>query len=398
MKKMTDTTAMSLASIQTWRLGLALALLGCAATTMAQTTRYVAASGANGAYTTIAAAITASANGDTIHIIESPHTEYGMTIDKSLTIKGDGADQTIIQGHADRDTAGDRLFKITTASTVAFEDLTLQHGRTPAANNGGALNIAAVAAQTTIQRCHIKDNNAYRNGGGVYATSATGSSLTVLDSTFSGNVTQYTSQGAGGGAIYAGNVDLVVRNCTFFDNLASSLWSYGGAIRPFPAEGQTALIQNSTFVNNRSYKEGSNTGGGAIGTSDTTTLYRDRVLVESCVFQGNQANAANYGSCMYRVSISNTVYHTTASGCIDLGGNTETSDAKVATVLADNGGPTPTLALLEDSPAIDAGSNPASLAYDQRGTGFARTVNDVTDCGAYEFGAEKPAGTIILLR
>ena len=52
--------------------------------------------------------------------------------------------------------------------------------------------------------------------------------------------------------------------------------------------------------------------------------------------------------------------------------------------LQDNGGTTETLALLEDSPAIDAGSNPNHLATDQRGEGFDRTVGEATDIGAFE--------------
>jgi len=54
-------------------------------------------------------------------------------------------------------------------------------------------------------------------------------------------------------------------------------------------------------------------------------------------------------------------------------------------VLANNGGPTQTLALLAGSPAIDTGSNPAALTTDQRGTGFPRTLGAGTDVGAFEF-------------
>ncbi len=45
------------------------------------------------------------------------------------------------------------------------------------------------------------------------------------------------------------------------------------------------------------------------------------------------------------------------------------SDPRLAP-LANNGGPTLTHALMADSPAIDMGSNPAGLSYDQRGTGL----------------------------
>ena len=55
--------------------------------------------------------------------------------------------------------------------------------------------------------------------------------------------------------------------------------------------------------------------------------------------------------------------------------------------IANNGGFTQTMRLLPGSPAIDAGSNSALLATDQRGA--ARTQGTATDIGAYE----TPAGS-----
>ena len=59
--------------------------------------------------------------------------------------------------------------------------------------------------------------------------------------------------------------------------------------------------------------------------------------------------------------------------------------------LANNGGPTETIALLAGSPAIDAGSNALAvdphgspLTTDQRGAGFPRIVNGTVDIGAFE--------------
>lgn len=52
--------------------------------------------------------------------------------------------------------------------------------------------------------------------------------------------------------------------------------------------------------------------------------------------------------------------------------------------LADNGGPTPTLALLPGSPAIDAGNPPEAPAADQRGV--PRPVGKACDIGAFESG------------
>ena len=56
--------------------------------------------------------------------------------------------------------------------------------------------------------------------------------------------------------------------------------------------------------------------------------------------------------------------------------------------MANNGGPTQTIALLAGSPAIDAGSvdlaEEYSLTTDQRGAGFPRIVNGTVDIGAFE--------------
>jgi hypothetical protein len=53
--------------------------------------------------------------------------------------------------------------------------------------------------------------------------------------------------------------------------------------------------------------------------------------------------------------------------------------------LANNGGPTQTMALLSDSPAINAGDPATTGTFDQRGVGFPRVSGGRVDIGAYEF-------------
>jgi hypothetical protein len=66
-------------------------------------------------------------------------------------------------------------------------------------------------------------------------------------------------------------------------------------------------------------------------------------------------------------------------------------DPRLDTALRDNGGPTPTLALLAGSPAIDAGDNVGAPPIDQRG--LVRPVDGnkhgggVVDIGAFEFSS-----------
>jgi hypothetical protein len=60
------------------------------------------------------------------------------------------------------------------------------------------------------------------------------------------------------------------------------------------------------------------------------------------------------------------------------------SDPKLGP-LANNGGPTLTMALLPGSPAIDAGNTSLAPATDQRG--FPRPAGPAADIGAFEYGS-----------
>jgi hypothetical protein len=51
---------------------------------------------------------------------------------------------------------------------------------------------------------------------------------------------------------------------------------------------------------------------------------------------------------------------------------------------ANNGVTSLTLALLPSSPALRRGSNPDNLLYDQRGPGFPRMTQGLTDIGAFQ--------------
>lgn len=62
-------------------------------------------------------------------------------------------------------------------------------------------------------------------------------------------------------------------------------------------------------------------------------------------------------------------------------------------VLKDNGGPVPTLALLDGSPAINAGTNVLGLTTDARGQ--ARVQGSATDAGAYESPAASTAAAVV---
>jgi predicted outer membrane repeat protein len=348
--------------------------------------------GGGGNHTTIAAAVAAAIDGDTIDIL-SDITEHSISVNKSLTFVGQGADLTTVQNT----TAGMRIFNLTASNkTYVFEDLTLTGGDSSGA--GGAINMEKWKGDSTvtINRMAFVDNDAYTLGGAVsvndQSTAANNrGTITITNSTFSGNAVDGTGTYTGsGGAVYIGSVAApTVRNSTFSDNTADMVgaWhSFGGALY-INANGTSpvGLVQNSTFVNNSMTGSTSGTGGGAIyGTGAVT--------VESCVFAGNAVPAGargivnlDLGAGAYGTIINSLSEGDILSWTTDGGGNTEfAADAGVDPNLLDNGGPTLTHALLTGSPAIDAGSNPAGLTYDQRGAGYARVFGSGTDMGAYE--------------
>ena len=75
-----------------------------------------------------------------------------------------------------------------------------------------------------------------------------------------------------------------------------------------------------------------------------------------------------------------------------MGGTTaETGIDPLLGLLQNNGGPTDTLAITAASPAHDTGA-PFESTKDQRG--FARTINGLTDVGAFELDVTPPTATL----
>jgi hypothetical protein len=77
----------------------------------------------------------------------------------------------------------------------------------------------------------------------------------------------------------------------------------------------------------------------------------------------------------------------------DLGGTIRSSTPGLL-ALADNGGPTMTMALDPTSIAIDAGPDPVATftgnGFDQRGTPYVRVSGSAVDIGAFELQADPP--------
>jgi hypothetical protein len=199
---------------------------------------------------------------------------------------------------------------------------------------------------TSIYESAIVNNHADRWGGAIIGSQNYGF-LAIIGSTISGN----TSDGETAG-VYVYNTS--------------------------PADFRAHIIA-STFTANRSADSAAIAG----------VLVHGPVEIQSSIFSGN-TSAGNPGDLKLTTDAafgSSNLVGVSTGFAPPPDGLVQTNDPGLGP-LANNGGPTPTHALLPDSPAIDAGTHTFSfnlyLNYDQRGPGFPRIIGANADIGAYE--------------
>ncbi|MEJ2353928.1 MAG: choice-of-anchor Q domain-containing protein [Anaerolineales bacterium] len=190
----------------------------------------------------------------------------------------------------------DRIFHIL-GGNVIIEDVTISGGMVRE-DGGGIFN----AATLTLNRSTVMSNTAALDGGGIYNTGT----LTVTNSTLSGN----TAVDAGGGLSNAGS----------------------------------AYLNNVTVANNSA-----GSGGGLSGVSSSTLNISNSIVAFND--PGNCSPSAGITSQGYNLDNSNDCGFSSTGDIND--------EDPLLGPLQDNGGFTPTYALLTGSPAIDAG-NPAA--------------------------------------
>ncbi len=287
-----------------------------------------------------------------------------LLITDSVAIQGTGANLLSINSN------GSRSFDIVNNSSVL--DVTLYGMKLSGANIPGTGNdgsggaIRASSEIVTLDSLWITDNVA-DTGGGINMYIG-GGTLNIFNSTFSGNF----GTTHGGGVFIQCNTavtTLNIRNSTFSGNSAFNL---GGGVCLSNSNANTVLsVTNSTFANNIAQQ-----GGGFRGNSAAT------VNIESTVFDGNVATVAGPSIATINVNSSFSALgvdgsYVPVSSVADIPNGTFLN---LGTLEA-NGGPMPTHLPGVGSPLIDAGSNPASLAADQRGS--LRSFNQ-TDIGSVE--------------
>lgn len=326
-------------------------------------------------------------------IMEDESMTGDFDITDAVTIRGAGADKTFIDARG-----VDRVFDLLTDGiTVTLEDLTIMNGRLPPSlhwtQKGGAG--LRSRARLTLRDVVIKNNRVNGSapgdfGGGLFNQYQ----CTITKSTIEDNFA-----GTGGGIYNYHSADLTVSSSGIFNNISDSgagLFNEG-----------TLKVFNTTISGNTTRADQPHDGGGVYNTADLEIL--------QSTIAANDASGAGGGIWNHgRLSLVNTLIADNGNGncnptasLLSLGHNLDSdntclldgpadlvnADPRLA-LLADNGGPSRTHALLIGSPAIDSGLDLSQkgITTDQRGN--ARPDGDGYDIGAYETRKKMPPSAL----
>lgn len=246
--------------------------------------------------------------------------------------------------------------------------------------------------------------NYFTAGGGLYVRG----DATITTSTISGNSADATGDGLnaiGGGVFVTG--DLAISNSTIDGNIVDG--DGGGVFKArfsnYGDPGTVMTIANSTISGNTAAR-----GGGVSSARPSTIVNSTIAFNEAADGAGGMlflpSGADNLQFDFQSTILASNVVGESATLPVDLGSagtllvagaNNLIGDAGDLTLppdtlggdpllvaLAENGGPTRTHALADDSLVIDAGNNDGSFEFDQRGEGFPRVVGEAADIGAFE--------------
>jgi hypothetical protein len=239
-----------------------------------------------------------------------------------------------------------------------------------ASDSGGGIGNAA--GTLTVTSSTVSHNSAVSNGGGIWSSF----DMTISDSVLSDN-----SADQGGGIFALG--DLLIDESTLSGNSAASV---GGGIHN--ASGELTISGSTLAYNSAS------TGGGITSYSLTRPILYNTLVAQNFSRATVPPSPSDLGCTVDATSSSYTLIGD-GSGGLDpslgnlLGTPANPLDPRLGP-LQNNGGPTSTHALLDGSPAINAGDPailPAPDRFDQRGAGFLRVVGGRIDIGAVEVQA-----------
>jgi hypothetical protein len=226
-------------------------------------------------------------------------------------------------------------------------------------------------------------------GGGLYSG---GAATSITNSTLAGNTATGGAGEEGDGVVDGGgglwnSSKTTLTNSTVYGNTAA----YGGAIQNYAG---TLLLTNVTITGNRATTD---TGGGI------TSLPAGIVTLNNTIVAGNLAGATGSTPGDFKGAADSASAFNLIGDGDDLTGISNGSQGnQIGTganpidphlgPLGAYGGPTETVEVLANSPAVATGSTALAvdpitktpLQFDQRGPGFPRTTDGTVDIGAFE--------------
>ena len=266
-----------------------------------------------------------------------------------LTIVGGGAATTIVDGNTI-----DRVFHTPGGGVRALrvQDLTVQNGFASGAGFGGVGGGILATGQFSLLRTRVIGNRSASTGGGIYNFA----SIVIADSTI---VNNRSDSGGAAGIWQQGGATLTVVNSTISGNIAQGVNASGGGIGA--SSSAEVVLANVTLAANQATN-----GGGIVGAGLLTA--RNTIVAGNTAGVGPQCNVLATTSQGY-----NLVFGGGTCGFTQ-GTDRQNQDPRLLP-LALNGGATETMALGAGSAAIDAGNpaTPGSGGFacnvaDQRGT------------------------------
>ncbi len=299
---------------------------------------------------------------------------------------------------------------IATAAEMLINDCDLGNN---SAADGGAI---AGGDRLEITASRVFNNVASQSGGGIYANAAVirGSSVIGNSAIRGGGVfvigyefrsliiersTLADNSSTDGGAVFSDTPAVHIKSSTLSGNAATN---NGGALHI----GGSLTVHNSTVTLNRSDADGdgSGLGGGILLDSSSGAVLENSIVAgnlnglpgvdtadELGSFAGSFAPASSYNLIGDPGSAGGLTDGVNGNIVGDGSGGVLDINTVLDTMLADNGGPTLTHSLPDDSPAVNAGDpnfDSGAVPFDQRAAGFARVTGGQVDIGAFEFGSE----------
>jgi hypothetical protein len=362
---------------------------------------------------TLRAAIGNAQNTDTVEV---PAGDYQLNpgngplnVMRSFTIAGAGAGKVTIDG---KDAT--KVFYIQSDTVVTLQGVTVTRGNVGTSPSSGSEGGDIENNGTlTVRNSRIKNGTAFV-GGDLYTTTSGGGVgvLNIVNSTVTGG----TGAQSGGGVDYDLNTGGTIEGTTISNNQIINSDNSGGGGLYDRSNGLT--IVNSTITGNTVNNSGF--GGGIYDDDDFSLSIYDTTIAgnsnknasnfysllpsplrppglistvpgfENTIIAdplGGGVNCSDGGTGIFPVSLGHNLESDPGGSCQFTSTGDQVGVDPQLRPLANNGGPTRTMALRTGSPAINGGATVKGLSTDQRGAPRPQPKNGAPDIGAYEYGA-----------